>query len=170
MKTKLILIIGLFIIAGTLYSQQEYISEANGFKITFPSDWELEKNSGSMEVKGKLSVTDVYVVVKEHNDFKNKSINEVANDDFKNALVEQYSSLFDNLTVINSGLTTFNGYDAYRFSYTCDLFSDIKLVSTHYFLVHNSRLFAVKTSSTADQYPKDEKMINDVLSSFVFTD
>ncbi|MBL8016361.1 MAG: hypothetical protein JNK43_03750 [Ignavibacteria bacterium] len=170
MKTKLILIAVLFFIAESLYSQQEYISDANGFKITFPADWELEKNSGSMEVKGKSGVSDVYVVVKEHRDFKNKSISEVANDDFKNALQEQYSSLFDNLSVTNSGLTTFNGYDAYQFSYICDLFSDIKLVSTHYFLVHNSRLFAVTTSSTADQYPKDEKIINDILSTFAFTD
>ncbi|MBE2218899.1 MAG: hypothetical protein IAE90_11875 [Ignavibacteria bacterium] len=167
---KLILFIVLFILSGTLFSQREYISDANGFKISFPTDWELEKNSGSMEVKGKSGVSDVYVVVKEHRDFKNKTIGEVASDDFKNALLEQYSSLFDNLSVTNSGLTNFNGYDAYGFSYTCDLFSDIKLVSTHYFLVHNSRLFAVTASSTADQYPKDEKMINDVLSSFVFTD
>jgi len=167
---KLILFIVLFILSGTLFSQQEYISNTNGFKITYPADWELEKNSGSMEIKGKSGVSDVYLVVKEHRDFKNKSISEVANDDFRNALLEQYSSLFDNLSVTNSGLTTFNGYDAYGFSYTCDLFSDIKLVSTHYFLVHSSRLFAVTASSTTDQYPKDEKTINDVLSSFVFTD
>ena len=167
---KLILFIVLFILSGTLFSQQEYISNTNGFKITYPADWELEKNSGSMEIKGKSGVSDVYLVVKEHRDFKNKTISEVANDDFRNALLEQYSSLFDNLSVTNSGLTTFNGYDSYQFSYICDLFSDIKLVSTHHFLVHNSRLFAVTASSTADQYPKDEKMINDVLSSFVFTD
>jgi len=167
MKSLLILLLIIAALAQQTHAQQVYQSPANGFAITYPADWTIETFSeGSTEVKGKLGLNDVFVTVKEDKSFKGKTINDVANSDFRGALLEQYQTLFTNLEVVKDEFTTFNGHSAYYFCYKCDLFGDYRLYSHQYFLVSQSRLYCVTATSTVDEYPKAECTFNAILSSF----
>ncbi len=154
-----------------VYSQQVYQSQLNGFKITYPDDWEIVKDENSgKEISGKSGAADVNVVVKENKSFANKTIEQIADENFKNALVEMYSSIFDNFELLKSEFVSLNGNSAYSFSYKCDLFGEHKLLSIQYFLVNNSRLYGITAACPEEFFKPNEKIMGDIINSFAFTE
>jgi hypothetical protein len=167
-KMKKILTLIFALITVNTFSQKVYESSANGFKITLPESWEIEKSTNAIvDFTARYDInTSVNVVVKQSPAFEGLTIEQAADDNFKNSLVQQYSEQFKGFNLIESGLGEMGTYKAFIFKYSCDNPNGGILFAKQYFLISNSKLYILSTGCSEKEYSLYEPLFDTIVNSF----
>lgn len=167
---KQFLIVFLIFISLPLFAQQEYQSDTNSFKITFPSAWTVTKGTQPMVDVSSTpdGITSINIVVQYNPLYANLSIEQLANEEFKESLVSQYEKAFTNFVLLNSGLDSTGAYTFYNFNYSADMPTGGRLLANQYFTLRNSKLYIISTGTPADESLKNELIFSQALKSFTF--
>jgi hypothetical protein len=161
-------IVFLLLITASVLSQQVYESPSNGFKITVPGGWEITKGSTPMvEMVARLSEnTSINIVIKQSSAFEGLTIEQAADESFKNTLVDQYSKQFENFSLLESGMTDMNTYRAFYFKYSCNNPNGGTLIAKQYFIISSAKLYIVSSGSPEGDYPYNEPVFIEIINSF----
>jgi hypothetical protein len=167
---KQYLIVFLIFISLPLFAQQEYQSDTNSFKITFPSAWTVTKGTQPMVDVSSTpdGITSINIVVQYNPLYANLTIEQLANEEFKSSLVEQYENAFTNFVLVSSGLDSAGAYTFYNFNYSADMPTGGRLLANQYFTLRNSKLYIISTGTPAEESLNNEPLFSKTLRSFTF--
>lgn len=167
-KIKSLIIVFIFVLTSSVFSQKVYESPTNGFKITLPDNWEIEKSTNAIVdfTARHDDNTSVNVVVKQSPAFEGLTIEQAADENFKNSLVKQYSEQFKGFKLIESGLGEISTYKAFIFKYSCDNPNGGILFAKQYFLISNSKLYIISTACSESEYSLYEPLFDTIVNSF----
>jgi hypothetical protein len=167
---KQYLIVFLIFISLPLFAQQEYQSDTNSFKITFPSAWTVTKGTQPMVDVSSTpdGITSINIVVQYNPLYANLTIEQLANEEFKSSLVEQYENAFTNFVLVSSGLDSAGAYTFYNFNYSADMPTGGRLLANQYFTLRNSKLYIISTGTPAEESLIYELIFTQALRSFTF--
>jgi hypothetical protein len=170
MKQLSILI--LIFISSPILAQQEYQSDTNSFKITFPSAWTVTKGTQPMVDVSSTpdGITSINIVVRYDPLYADLSIEQLANEEFKASLVSQYEKAFTNFVLVSSGLDSAGTYTFYNFNYSADMPTGGRLLANQYFTLRNSKLYIISTGTPADESLNYETLFSQTLRSFTFVE
>lgn len=153
------------------YSQEVYRSETNSFMISFPEGWEITKISTNIDFIAWYDVNvNVNVAVKQSTVLKGLTIEEAADENFKNTMIRQYEKEVENFVLLESGIDSAGSHKAFYMKYTGKMpGEDGILMAKQYFLISDSKMYVITTGSPEAGYLFHESMFNEIVSSFKFT-
>jgi len=151
------------------YSQQQFTSEKYGFNITFPSGWDVEKETASLvAVIARLnSNTSINIIVQDQDPSNEYIIAQIDVDKFKEDLENKYKEHFKSYKTVDYGRATVNLYNALYMTYICDFNSNI-IRTKQYFLFRNNKIYIISTGCLESEHENFYSIYNDCLNSFTF--
>jgi hypothetical protein len=167
---KLIISIFLLVLPFIVLSQQVYKSELNGFEITVPDDWKLEKNNKpGIEVSAtKEKTASMGIVVQQNSIYDGKTLDDFGLESMKEIVINEFKNKYKNFNLSDYGNTEINDNKAYYFKYSFDKSEGLHVIAKQYMILKDGKLYVITVVCMETEYKSYERVLETITYSFKF--